>query len=56
MKAHDLAKLLLAGPNKTVGVNYNGEFNAEAKEPFEIELEGQELVLLDIGKELPPLV
>ena len=52
--SHQLARELLALEDLPVGVNYDGEFNGEPREPAICELEGKRYVIFDaFGPELP---
>lgn len=59
MKSHEFARMLLDLPNLELGINYDGEFNGLAREPFIQRLGGESgelYVLADaFGGELPAL-
>jgi hypothetical protein len=53
MDSHRLAQLLFALPARPVGINYNGEHNAYAAEPWVETLDGKEVILIGLEGELP---
>ena len=52
--SHEFAKELLALPDLPICVNYDGEYNAQPREPSVQLLDGDEYVVFDAhGKNLP---
>lgn len=51
--SHEFARQLLALPDRPVGVNYDGEYNAQPRDPVVCTIWGVEYVIFACGEGLP---